>query len=688
MIAGSDFMTRLRFLIVLCATVLATSVGPLRAQSLDDLMAQSLGGIFARTIDNSLRQWLEQTTGLGAATGSIGSVTTRASDGALLIDGLSLSAPGLELTVDIKSAVLEKPRRRDGGYVVEADNVTLDDVTIRQGRTEFAMDRILLQKAALPRLSITRLSSNIDQLDKFERQRRFLAELFALQAGQISIPTLFVRTYSSKNTAELISESVYRDNAMEGLANRTIAQWRFASIRSLSPPVEPLLRESFQGAKIDNLGIDAVLTLLDPQTDFASARTLLGQFSARNYAVSLAGLTVSIDAIRLADFTINPLDAAVKETLIRVVSGQNGIDGIPNAEVPPFLLNMAAAFSLGNLELQGLRVEALGIDDFTLDTMKLSESSLKGFDGFELRGFRAGLTDVGRVDFTEASLKSVMFPDTQVLLNKLAGEPVPLAALVPKLAAASLSGFAADVPEMSLEGGVESLNLTMQTDTSGKPSGVALSLQKLRVPTSLIPEGNALLARLTGTLNAMNIRIVELNQSLTLTYDAAAQALELQDLDIDIRDLGRFQANARIADVATSPFADPAEAASSIRQGKLVNSRLTFENYGVVEAGFDAQAKKLNTKGDVLRNQVSATLPFLVAVLQNPRFQKELVAALQAFLPDPQSLVVTLAPEAGVALSEVERQLRSDPRKLLSLLGVSIQNKTSAPAKEAESLPN
>nr|WP_306267107.1 hypothetical protein [Pararhizobium sp. IMCC3301] len=682
MLAGSDFMVRLKFLMIVCATVLAASPGPLRAQSLDDLLSQSLGGIFSRTIDNSLRQWLEQTTGLGAASGRIGDVTTRPSDSALLINGISLSAPGLELTVDIKTAVLERPRRRDGGYVVEADNITLDDVTIRQGRTEFAIDRMVLQKAALPRLSITRLSSNIDQLDKFERQRRFLAELFGLQAEQISIPTLSVRTYSSRKEMELISESIYRDNTIEGLKNRTIAQWRFASNRSLSPPVEPLISESFQGAKIDNLSIDAVLTLLDPQTGFETARTLIGQFSARNYAVSLAGLTVSIDAIRLADFAMDPLDAAVKETLIKVVGNPNGIDGIPSSGVPPFLLNMAAAFSLGNLELQGFRVEALGIDDFAWDSMKLSAASLKGFDDFELQGFRSGLTDVGRVDFTVASVKDVVFPDKQVLLAKLAGDPVPLAALVPKLAAASLSGFAANVPEMSLEGGIESLDLKMQTDTSGVPAGVVLSLQKLRVPTSLIPEGNALLARLTGTLNAMNIGIVELNQSLTLSYDAASQALELQDLDIDIRDLGRFQASARIADVATSPFADPAQAGSSIRQGKLVNSQLSFENYGVVEAGFDAQAKKLNTKGDVLRNQVGATLPFLVAVLQNPRFQKELVDALQAFLPDPQGLVVTLAPEAGVAISEIERQLRSDPRKLLALLGVSIQNKASIRAEE------
>lgn len=688
MIAGSEIMARLRFLIVLCATVLATGVVPLRAQPLDDPLSQSLAGIFSRSIDNSLRQWLDQTSRFGAATGRVGSVTTRTADGALLINGLSLSAPGLELTMDIGSAVLERPRRRDDDYIVEADQVTLDDVTIRQGRTEFAMDSIVLQKAALPRLGITRLSGNTGLLDRFERQRRFAAEFFSLQAAQISIPRLSVRTYSAGKATELISESIFRNNTLEGLKNRTIARWRFASNESLSPPLEPLIRERFQGAEIDNLNIDAVLTLLDPRTRFETARTLLGQFSARNYAVSLGGLTMSFDAFRMEDFTMDPLAPAVKETLIKVVGDPDGLDVIPSSAISPFLLNMAAAFRLGKLELQGFRVEALGIDDLAFDMMRLSRTSLKGFGEFELQAFRSGLTDIGRVDFKQATLENVVFPDKQVLLTRLTGGPVPLAALMPKLSAASLTGFATDVPELSLEGGVEALDLQMQTDTSGKPVGLALSLQKLRIPTSLIPARNALLTRLAGTLKAMNIRIVELNQSLTLQYDAAAQTLELQDLDIDIRDLGRLQINARIEDVPNTPFADPARAGSSIRQGKLAGSQLTFENYGVVEAGFDAQAKKLNTKGDVLRNQVGATLPFLVAVLQNPRFQKELVAALQAFLPDPQGLVVTLAPETGVALSDIEHQLRNDPRKLLALLGVGIQNRPAEAVEAAEPRSN
>jgi len=186
----------------------------------------------------------------------------------------------------------------------------------------------------------------------------------------------------------------------------------------------------------------------------------------------------------------------------------------------------------------------------------------------------------------------------------------------------------------------------------------------------------------------METETLELNQSLSVQYDSSQQVLTLEELDIDIQDLGRLQVAARIEDVATSPFTSPTQASTSIRSGKLMGSQITFSNSGVVEAGFDAQAAKLNTKGDVLRGQVGATLPFLVAVLQNQRFQKELVTALQAFLPNPDALIVELKPEAGVAIADIERQLRGDPRKLLALLGITIQNKPDSPQEGSEPLPN
>lgn len=681
-------MIALRIVLVVIGATLAAGTLPLRAQTLDDVTSQSLDSIFSRTIDNSLQSWVREITRFGGAKGNFGSISTRPGDSALLVNGLLLEVPGLELKVEIGKAVLENPRLRDGEFVAQANKITLYEVSIQQGQLEFATDLMVLDQTALPRLDIARLGATSGGTDKFERQRQFLTQLLSVQAEMISIPRLAVRTYSSKKETVLLGESIYRQNVISDVKERQIGKWEIADTVSLSPPLEPIVRESFKDAVFTGLSVNAFTTLLDPALDWASKEEILEGLTVREYAVSIGGLTLTINAMRLGNLTLEALDETTKENLITVAKSPNGIDAVPNADVPQFLLSVASAFDVGELELEGLSTEALGIDYFTIGSMGMSQASLGGFAEIDLQELRTSLTDLGALQINRATVKNADFPDKDILRAKLNGDAVSTAALIPTFTSVFLDGFEANVPDLAIEAGIQSLDLKTKTNAEGTANGLAMTLKKLRIPKALIPEGKGLITRLTSILDTMDTETLELNQSLSVQYDSAQQALTLEELDIDIQDLGRLQVTARIEDVVTSPFTSPTQASASIRNGKLLGSQITFSNYGVVEAGFDAQAAKLNTKGDVLRGQVGATLPFLVAVLQNQRFQNELVAALQAFLPNPDSLIVELKPKAGVAIADIERQLRGDPRKLLALLGITIQNKPDSPEEGSEPLPN
>lgn len=681
-------MIVLRIVLLVVAATLATGTLPLRAQNADNLATQPLDSIFSRTIDNSLQNWVREITRFGGAKGSFGNISTRPDDSALLINSLLLEVPGLDLEVSIGKAVLESPRLRDGEFVAQADRITLSEVSIKQGQLEFTTDLMVLDQTALPRLDIARLGATNGGTDKFERQRQFLVQLLSVQADLISIPRLVVRTYSSKKKSELLGESVYQQNVISDIKQRQIGKWEIADTLSLSPPLEPIIRESFKDAIFTKLNVNAFTSLLDPSLDWNSREVILGGLTVSDYVVSIGGLTMTIDAMRLGNLALEALDKSTKDNLITVAKSQNGIDAVPKADVPPFLLNLVSALDVDVLELKQLSTEALGIDYFTIGSMGLSQASLGGFAEVDLRDFRTSLTDLGSLHINRATVKDADFPDKDVLRAKLNGDAVSTAELIPTLTSIFLEGFEVSVPERKLEAGIQSLDLKTKTNSAGSPNGLAMNLEKLRIPIALIPEGKGLVTQLTGILRTMDTETLELNQSLSLQYDASQLSLTLEELDVDIQNLGRVQVAARLEDIATSPFTSPAQASNSIRKGTLSGSQITFSNSGVVEAGFDAQAAKLNTKGDVLRGQVGATLPFLVAVLQNQRFQKELVTALQAFLPEPEGLIVELKPDAGVAIADIERQLRGDPRKLLALLGVTIQNKPNSPEEGSEQVPN
>ncbi len=684
-------MAVVRIVLFLLAVTGTAVISPLHAQSTGNLPEQSLSNIFSRTIENSLQGWMREIMHFGGATGRIGNISTRSSDRALVVDGVSVKVSGLDLSIEIGKVILESPRLRDDDFVAQADRMLLSDVTIKQGQMEFVAESLVAEQAALPRLDIPRLGNQDSGVEKFERQRQFLAQILSFEGRLVTIPTLSVRTYSSKKETELLGESIYRQNVINEMKGRRIARWNISSTLSLSPPLEPILRESFQRTEFRELNLDAITTLLDPTTTWHRPQVLLGGLSVRDYSVEIGGLTFTIDEIEALKLTLEALDQETKSVLITVAQNPKGIDAVPKADVPPFLLNLASAIDIEKLDVKQVRTHALGIDTFSIGSMGLSQASLGGFSEVDVQDFQASLTDLGAVNINRANIRDAEFPDKDLLREKLNGGEVATVDLMPTFTSVFLDGFDASVPELALQTGIESLVLQTKADTSKTPNGVEMTLRKLRFPTALIPEGSGLIARLTNIVRAMDTDTVVLDQSLILEYSSAQQMLDLKSLDIDIENFGRLQIAAQINDISTSPFANPATASRTIRDGKLMESHIEFSNYGVVEAGFDAQAAKLNTKGNVLRGQVGATLPFLVAVLQNQRFQKELVTALQAFLPNPDSLVVKLTPgDGGVSIADIERQLRGDPRKLLALLGVTIQNKPDSAASDAdaEQLPD
>ncbi|MEH6726738.1 MAG: hypothetical protein V7703_11320, partial [Hyphomicrobiales bacterium] len=190
-------MTVIRIVLLVLAATWA-GIAPLHAQNSGNLPSQSLGSIFSRTIDNSLQIWVREITRFGNATGSVGTISTRPGDSALVIDGLSLKVPGLDLSVVIGNAILENPRLSDGDFVTQANRMTLNKVAFKQGQMEFVAETLVVEKAALPRLDIARLGATGSGVDKFERQRQFMTQLLGVQAATVTIPKLSVRTYSTR----------------------------------------------------------------------------------------------------------------------------------------------------------------------------------------------------------------------------------------------------------------------------------------------------------------------------------------------------------------------------------------------------------------------------------------------------------------------------------------------------------
>lgn len=640
---------------------------------------------FNSKLDGQFTDWLAALNGIQGATARANFVRLRSLTNDLQISGLVIADPAYDLTIEVGSATFSNTSEPFGDYVLEAQDAVLKDLRIKLGETEFLTDDVVLTSVLLPKVHLSEPGNSQASQTKFERKREMVTELLRLVAGSISVPELIVRIYSDKDDTIILAESHYRDNKINGLKGSKIESLTLSSSQTLSPPLEPLIEERFGNVSIKNFDFQAITALFDGDRSAREDMGFFDAFSLADYMISIGGLDLRIDAVQMADVSVADIPETTEDQLIQIIESSKDLDAIKSDELPAFALQFLSLPSFGALSIQGLKVDALGIEDFGFDSLSFNDLSLSGMAVAQFSGFNAALEEIGAISLKSAGLAGLKLPGKDTLLALTNGEQVPSAELLPTLNSLSVSELNAQMPELGLEGSLEDFSLAATLDNSGVMTGMGLSVTDLKLPGALIPRDGTIIGRLGGIMDSIGLDTLQLNQVLSMSFDASTRTLSVSELTADIAELGGISMTANIENIGSSPFANPATAASNIRKGTLNNAKIVFTNAGVVEAGFEAQAQKLGTKGDTLRSQVGATLPFLLGVLQNPPFQQQLAKALQAFLPKPESLTIELNPETGVAIADIERQLRGDPRKLIGMLGTSIENTSAGSTAEEQS---
>lgn len=632
-------------------------------------------------LDGQFISWLSDLNSVAGVSADAGFVQFRRLSNQLTISNLMINHPAFDLIVDIGSATLSKASEPFGSYVVSADKIILEDIRIRLGETEFETKNMVLTNALLPGLSLSSNKAGTARETRFNRKLSLVGEMVRLVAGSISAPVLTVRIYSDKDDTEILAESIYRDNQVSGLKGGKIGSLTLFGAETLSPPLEPIIEESFGKVELKNFNFETVTKLFDGQKNAQVDNTLFDAFFLDDYSLSIGGLDLSFNTLQMADVSVADIAGPSEDKLIQIIESTKDLDAISSEELPAFALELISLPTFGAVSVKGFEVGALGIQDLGFDTLSFTDLSISGMAVAQFSGFKAVLEEIGAIHLTSAGLSGLKLPSKETLIAVANGNETKPSDLLPTLDSLSVSGLSAQMPELGLEGGLEDLSLATNLDDSGAISGIGVSVTDLKLPGSLIPRDGTMIGRLGGIMDSIGIDTLQLNQILSMEFDANSSKLSVSEFTADIAKLGGLSLTATIDNVSSSPFANPGSALREIRKGTLAAAEIVFTNAGVVEAGFDAQAEKLGTKGETLRSQVGATLPFLVAVLQNPPFQQQLVKALQAFLPNPEKLTIQLKPETGVAISDIERQLRGDPRKLIGLLGTTIENTaTSVPA--------
>ncbi len=216
---------------------------------------------------------------------------------------------------------------------------------------------------------------------------------------------------------------------------------------------------------------------------------------------------------------------------------------------------------------------------------------------------------------------------------------------------------------------VASIDTTFGDVVGGAPSSVHAHIANIQVPADAIT--NSLAGAVIGMLDYKSFQA---DLTIDSVYDAAAHTGELKALTLDVANVGKLTVALKASDVSPDAIAAKAGAPASHTGMKLDSVSLRLDNAGVVERLLDMQAKMLGGSRDDVRQMVlTGALPFALSFVDNTAFRDKFTAATDAFLKDPRSFTIAIAPPQPVLFGAVAHTALHKPGTLPDVLNVTVQ---------------
>ena len=154
--------------------------------------------------------------------------------------------------------------------------------------------------------------------------------------------------------------------------------------------------------------------------------------------------------------------------------------------------------------------------------------------------------------------------------------------------------------------------------------------------------------------------------------DPAAKTMTISDFTVSMENGGTLYLTAELGNLPDPTAVQSENRAAAASELVVHSATVRYEDDSLAEKILDMQAEKQGVTREQYAQQITGALPFLLAALNNPQFQNQVSTALGAFLQNPESLTVRVAPETPINGAEIARIMSTAPQTLPDRLKASI----------------
>jgi hypothetical protein len=156
------------------------------------------------------------------------------------------------------------------------------------------------------------------------------------------------------------------------------------------------------------------------------------------------------------------------------------------------------------------------------------------------------------------------------------------------------------------------------------------------------------------------------------TLDRTDGTVAISASTLTLREGGTLSITGTVGDLPDPRVLNDADVLARATQVELHDLVVRYEDDAFLGRLLDFLAGEQELTRAEYVEQLSAALPFLLAVLTHPDFRQQLIDALNAFLRDPQSLTIEIAPEPPISAKEVRKMARSSLGEVPDRLHASV----------------
>ena len=143
------------------------------------------------------------------------------------------------------------------------------------------------------------------------------------------------------------------------------------------------------------------------------------------------------------------------------------------------------------------------------------------------------------------------------------------------------------------------------------------------------------------------------------SLDRASGIMTIRDFTVSLRNGGTLSISGTVGDLPDPRVLNDSDVASKVSQVQLHDLIIRYEDNSFLGRLLDLLAGEQQLSRSEYVQQLSAALPFLLAVLTHPEFRQELIDALTKFLQDPKSFTVKIEPDPPISAHDVRSLART-----------------------------